>query len=80
MTLYSPLGLNQHLLIFTGAFFAVLGITALLVVKNTDRKINKAVIQTMVLDESHMGNMVKYDNYDNDVECDECSNTTEELD
>ena len=44
MTLYSPLGLNQHLLIFTGAFFAVLGITALLVVKNTDRKINKAVI------------------------------------
>ena len=43
-----------------------------------DTIINKAVIQTMVLDESHMGNMVKYDNYDND--CDECSNTTEELD
>ena len=45
-----------------------------------DTIINKAVIQTMVLDESHMGNMVKYDNYDNDPGCDECSNSTEELD
>jgi hypothetical protein len=45
-----------------------------------DMLISKAVIQTMVLDESHMGNMVKYDNYDNDTECEECSNSTEELD
>lgn len=45
-----------------------------------DTIITKAVIQTMVLDESHMGNMVKYDNYDNDHDCEECSNSTEELD
>jgi len=45
-----------------------------------DTIINKAVIQTMVLDESHMGNMVKYDNYDNDTDCEGCSNSTEELD
>jgi hypothetical protein len=46
-----------------------------------DTLINKAVFQTMVLDTSHMGNMIKYDNYDNDVDCDECStNITEELD
>ena len=45
-----------------------------------DTLINKAVIQTMVLDESHLGNMVKYDNYDNDHDCEECSNTPEELD
>jgi hypothetical protein len=45
-----------------------------------DTIINKAVIQTMILDESHMGNMVKYDNYDNDTECEECSNSTEDLD
>jgi len=46
-----------------------------------DTLINKAVFQTMVLDNSHMGNMIKYDNYDNDVDCGECStNITEELD
>lgn len=45
-----------------------------------DTIINKAVLQTMILDESHMGNMVKYDNYDNDVDCDECAATNEELD
>jgi hypothetical protein len=37
-----------------------------------DTIINKAVFQTMVLDNSHMANMVKYDNYDNDVDCEEC--------
>jgi hypothetical protein len=45
-----------------------------------DTLINKAVFQTMVLDTSHMGNMVKYDNYDNDNECEECSSLNEELD
>jgi hypothetical protein len=47
-----------------------------------DMLVGKAVIQAMILDESHLGNMVKYDNYDNDndVDCDECSTTTEELD
>jgi hypothetical protein len=48
-----------------------------------DTLINKAVFQTMVLDTSHMGNMIKYDNYDNDNECDQCNLTTgpnEELD
>ena len=37
-----------------------------------DTIINKAVFQTMVLDNSHMGNMIKYENYDNDINCEEC--------
>ena len=45
-----------------------------------DTIINKAVLQTMILDDSHMGNMVKYDNYDNDTECEECTSATDELD
>ena len=46
-----------------------------------DMLIGKAVIQTMILDESHMGNMVKYDNYDNDTSCDECDQSADkELD
>ena len=45
-----------------------------------DTIINKAVFQTMVLDTSHMGNMVKYDNYDNDTECEECNSLNEDLD
>ena len=47
-----------------------------------DMLVSKAVIQTMILDESHLGNMVKYDNYDNDnnVDCDECSSLNEEQD
>ena len=45
-----------------------------------DTIINKAVLQTMVLDETHMGNLVKYDNYDNDHECEECNSLNEELD
>ncbi len=45
-----------------------------------DTIINKAVFQTMVLDNSHMGNMVKYDNYDNDTECEECQILPDELD
>jgi hypothetical protein len=45
-----------------------------------DTIINKAVFQTMVLDNSHMGNMVKYDNYDNDTDCEECQVLPDELD
>jgi len=45
-----------------------------------DTMISKAVIQAMILDESHMGNMVKYDNYDNDTDCEECNSLNEELD
>lgn len=45
-----------------------------------DTMIGKAVIQAMILDESHMGNMVKYDNYDNDTDCEECNSLNEELD
>lgn len=46
-----------------------------------DTLISRAVIQTMVLDESHLGNMVKYDNYDADISCDECDSTADnELD
>ena len=45
-----------------------------------DTLINKAAIQTMVLDSSHLANMVKYDNYDNDTECEECQILPDELD
>jgi hypothetical protein len=45
-----------------------------------DTIINKAVFQTMVLDTSHMANMVKYDNYDNDTDCEECQALPDELD
>ncbi len=45
-----------------------------------DTIINKAVFQTMVLDNSHMANMVKYDNYDNDTDCEECQILPDELD
>jgi hypothetical protein len=45
-----------------------------------DMLINKAVVQTMILDESHMGNMIKYDNYDNDTDCEECKSLNEDLD
>ena len=45
-----------------------------------DTIINNAVFQTMVLDTSHMGNMVKFDNYDNDVDCEECQTLPDELD
>jgi hypothetical protein len=34
----------------------------------------------MVLDTSHMANMVKFDNYDNDVDCEECQSLPDELD
>lgn len=37
-----------------------------------DTLLNKVVLQAMVLDETHMGNIVKYENYDNDITCDEC--------
>jgi hypothetical protein len=45
-----------------------------------DTLLGKAVFQTMVLDTSHMGNMVKYDNYDNDTDCEECQVLPDELD
>jgi len=45
-----------------------------------DTLINKAIVQVMILDDSHMGNMVKYDNYNNDNDCDECDNINKELD
>lgn len=46
-----------------------------------DTILNRAVFQTMVLENSHMGNMVKYDNYDNDInDCDECQALNEESD
>ena len=44
-----------------------------------DTIVNKAVFQTMVLDTSHMANMVKFDNYDNDIECEECQVLPDEI-
>lgn len=43
-----------------------------------DTLLAKAVYQAMVLDTAHMGNIVKYENYD--AECDECNDINNELD
>lgn len=45
-----------------------------------DTLLNKVVLQAMILDETHLGNIVKYENYDNDTECEECQSLNEELD
>ena len=34
--------------------------------------LNRGVISTMTMFEAHLGAMVKYENYDNDHECEEC--------
>ena len=45
-----------------------------------DSLLNRAGSTAIILFDHHMASMVKYDNYDNDVECDECNHITEELD
>ena len=42
--------------------------------------LNRGAATTLTLFDEHLGSMVKYDNYDNDIECDECSSIAEELD
>ena len=45
-----------------------------------DSLLSRGAGTTMALFDQHLGSMVKYDNYDNDINCDECSAITEELD
>ena len=45
-----------------------------------DSLMNRSAATTLTLFDHHLGSMVKYENYDNDVDCDECSPIAEELD
>ena len=45
-----------------------------------DSLLNTAGSTAVSLFDHSMASLVKYDNYDNDPECDECSNINEELD
>jgi len=41
--------------------------------------LNRSVITTMTMFNAHLGAMVKYDNYDDDHECEECQSINNEL-
>ena len=47
-----------------------------------DSLMNRVAATALTLFDEHLGSMIKYDNYDNDVDvdCDECSPIAEELD
>ena len=45
-----------------------------------DSLMNRSAATTLTLFDHHLGSMVKYENYDNDIDCDECSPVNEELD
>ena len=45
-----------------------------------DSLMNRGAATVLTLFDTHLGSVVKYENYDNDHECDECSAITEELD
>jgi hypothetical protein len=47
-----------------------------------DSLMNRGAATALTLFEEHLGAVVKYDNYDNDIDCDECNiaSGTEELD
>ena len=45
-----------------------------------DSLINRSAAAVLTLFDTHLGSMIKYENYDNDVSCDECSSIKEELD
>lgn len=42
--------------------------------------LNRSSVSVLTLFNAHLGAMVKYDNYDNDSECEECASATDELD
>lgn len=44
-----------------------------------DSLLNRGAATTLTLFDEHLGSMIKYENYDNDVECDVCE-AIEELD
>ena len=45
-----------------------------------DTLLNRAAATALTLFDHHLGSLVKYDNYDNDIDCDECSALPDELD
>ena len=45
-----------------------------------DSLMNRAAATTLTLFDHHLGSIVKYDNYDNDIDCDECQSMDKELD
>jgi len=48
-----------------------------------DSLLNRSAATTLTLFDHHLGSMIKYDNYDNDIDCDECNliqGISEELD
>ena len=47
-----------------------------------DSLLNRSAATVLTLFDTHLGSMVKYENYDNDIniDCDECTNINEELD
>jgi hypothetical protein len=45
-----------------------------------DTLLNRAADTALTLFDHHLGSLVKYDNYDNDIDCDECSAIPDELD
>lgn len=45
-----------------------------------DTLLNRAAATALTLFDHHLGSLVKYDNYDNDIDCDECSAIPDELD
>ena len=45
-----------------------------------DSLLSRGAGTTMALFDQHLGSMIKYDNYDNDVDCEECAAIEEELD
>ena len=45
-----------------------------------DSLMNRGAATTLTLFDEHLSAMIKYDNYDNDIDCDECSSIAEELD
>lgn len=44
-----------------------------------DSLLNRAAATTLTLFDEHLGSMIKYENYDADVDCEECA-AIEELD
>ena len=45
-----------------------------------DTLLNRGAATALTLFDHHLGSLVKYDNYDNDIDCDECSAIPDELD
>lgn len=42
--------------------------------------LNRSSVSVLTMFNAHLGALVKYDNYDNDHECEECASATDELD